>query len=221
MEEFEILKLTADYIPDTWQLLIRFAFNTAFVWLIIQFFYYRKSRRANYYFTFALISISVFLLTFLLGGVRIKLGMALGLFAIFGIIRYRTEVLPVREMTYLFMIISMSVINALSVSLGYVELLITNCLFLLAAWVFESARTGKKIGCKTVLYDKIENIRPDRREQLIADLTERTGLRITDVEIGSIDFLKDSTMLRVFYETSGKEWNAADSMLKLPREEER
>lgn len=137
MEEIEIFDAPLIDIPDTSQLLLRFLFNAFFVWVIIHIFYYRKSKRLNFYFTFSLISISVFFLTFLLSSVKIKIGMALGLFAIFGIIRYRTELISVREMTYLFVIISLSVINALSTSLSYSELLITNLIFVLAIWFFE------------------------------------------------------------------------------------
>lgn len=101
------------------ELILRFVLNMVVVVAIIRFFYYPKSRRRDYFFTFTLISISIFLMIFLLGSVKLKIGFALGLFAIFGIIRYRTESMPVREMTYLFVIIAISVINALSVQLSY------------------------------------------------------------------------------------------------------
>ena len=108
------------------ELILRFVLNMVVVVAIIRFFYYPKSRRRDYFFTFTLISISIFLMIFLLGSVKLKIGFALGLFAIFGIIRYRTESMPVREMTYLFVIIAISVINALSVQLSYAELTATN-----------------------------------------------------------------------------------------------
>ena len=110
------------------ELILRFVLNMVVVVAIIRFFYYPKSRRRDYFFTFTLISISIFLMIFLLGSVKLKIGFALGLFAIFGIIRYRTESMPVREMTYLFVIIAISVINALSVQLSYAELTATNLL---------------------------------------------------------------------------------------------
>lgn len=97
----------------------RFLFNTLAVWIITHWLYFPKSRRREYYFTFMLISVSVFFLINLLGGTHIKIEFALGLFAIFGIIRYRTESMPVREMTYLFMILAMSVVNGLSANLGW------------------------------------------------------------------------------------------------------
>lgn len=117
------------------ELILRFVLNMVVVVAIIRFFYYPKSRRRDYFFTFTLISISIFLMIFLLGSVKLKIGFALGLFAIFGIIRYRTESMPVREMTYLFVIIAISVINALSVQLSYAELTATNLLFILCIWL--------------------------------------------------------------------------------------
>lgn len=127
---------------DFWQLLLRFAFNMIITGCIIHLLYYPKSRRRDYYFTFMLISLSIFFLIFLLGSVKLKIGFALGLFAIFGIIRYRTESMPVREMTYLFVIIALSVINALAVTISYVELLATNLIFLLSIWICESNPAG-------------------------------------------------------------------------------
>ena len=106
-----------------------FLLNTLIVFCVIRMFYYPKSKRSDYVFTFMLISISIFLMIFLLGNVKLKVGFALGLFAIFGIIRYRTESMPVREMTYLFVIIAISVINALAVEISYAELVCTNLLF--------------------------------------------------------------------------------------------
>ena len=114
MFDLEIFDVPLFDIPSMSEMLFRFIINSFFIFILIHCFYYKKSRRLDYYFTFSLISISIFFLIFLLGSVKIKVGMALGLFAIFGIIRYRTETVPVREMTYLFVIISLSVINALA-----------------------------------------------------------------------------------------------------------
>ena len=127
------------------QLLIRFFFNFVIVGIIIHFFYYPKSRRRYYYFTFSLINVSVFFLIILMGSVKLKIGFALGIFAIFGIIRYRTESVPIREMTYLFIIIALSVINALSVQISYAKLIATNCIFILVTWLLESERWLKHV----------------------------------------------------------------------------
>ena len=181
------------------EMLIRFIANTIVVWVMIRCLYYPRSQRRDYYFTFMLISISIFFLIYLIEGVKIKVGVALGLFAIFGIIRYRTEQMPVREMTYLFAIIALSVINALADSADYLALLITNIIFIAAAWFFESYVLIKHISTKIVQYDRIELIKPARRAELISDLEERTGLEIVKVEVGDIDFLRDRAMITIHY----------------------
>lgn len=202
------------------QLLIRFFFNFVIVGIIIHFFYYPKSRRRDYYFTFSLINLSVFFLIILMGSVKLKIGFALGIFAIFGIIRYRTESVPIREMTYLFIIIALSVINALSVQISYAELIATNCIFILVTWLLESERWLKHVSCKLILYDKIQLIVPEKRKELIADLRHRTGLNIQKIEIGHIDFLRDAAFIKVYYESEVREINSVDTVTRFPREGE-
>ena len=199
------------------ELLIRFVLNTAVIALIVRVFYYPKSKRRDYFFTFILISISVFLLIFLMGGVKLKVGFALGLFAIFGIIRYRTESVPIREMTYLFLIIAISAINGLATSISYVELLATNLLFIVSLWILESNRWVKHVASKLVLYDNVSLITPDKEEELIEDLKKRTGLHILRVEVGAIDFSKDTAMIKVYYEPLSNEINSIDQVGRLPK----
>lgn len=218
MEDLEFLDTPLIDSGDMSELLLRFAFNAFFIWIIIHKLYYPKSLRKDYYFTFALISVSIFFLIFLLGSVKIKVGFALGLFAIFGIIRYRTESMSVREMTYLFVIIAVSVINALAVTLSYAELLITNLIFLLSIRFCENLPWLKHISEKFVLYDKIELIIPEHREELLEDLKKRLGLAVTKVEVGAVDFLRDTAMLKVFYEADRECGNSVDRLLKLPKE---
>lgn len=202
------------------ELLVRFFINLAVTGVIIQFLYYPKSRRRDYYFTFNLISISVFLMIFLLGSVKIKVGFALGLFAIFGIIRYRTESIAIREMTYLFAIIAISVINALSVDLSLAEIIVTNLIFMVSIWVLESTKCFKPEACKLVLYDKIELVTPEKESELVADLKKRTGLDILRVEVGHIDFLKDAAFVKVYYKPLSSAPNTVNMMRKFPREGE-
>ncbi|MCH5232083.1 MAG: DUF4956 domain-containing protein [Muribaculaceae bacterium] len=219
MDEIEIFNVPLIDAPSLGEMVIRFLINTFFVFILIQFFYYKKSRRLDYYFTFTLISISIFFLIYLLGSVKIKVGMALGLFAIFGIIRYRTETIPVREMTYLFVIISLSVINAIASNLSIAELFGTNIIYVLSVWVVESFRGGfRHLSSKLILYDRIDNIKPDQREELIADLRKRTGLKIMKVDVGAINFLQDTVMLKIYYETGLWESSSVDHLLKLPKD---
>lgn len=199
------------------ELLIRFVLNTAVIALIVRVFYYPKSRRRDYFFTFILISISVFLLIFLMGGVKLKIGFALGLFAIFGIIRYRTESVPIREMTYLFLIIAVSAINGLATSISYVELLATNLLFIISIWALESNRWVKHVASKLVLYDNISLITPEKENELIEDLKKRTGLDVLRVEVGAIDFSKDTAMVKIYYEPLTNEMNSVNHVGRLPK----
>ncbi len=201
------------------QLLLRYAINILVVGIIIHFFYYPKSKNREYYQSFSLINISVFLLIFLLGGVKLKIGFALGIFAIFGIIRYRTESVPIREMTYLFLIIAVSVINALSVQISYLEMIATNVIFILSIWALESITWIKSYNTKIIRYDKIDLITPEKRNELMADLVKRTGLDINRIEVGAIDFLKDTVYVKISY-TSAQKKNTVDRMERMPKPNE-
>jgi len=196
------------------ELLARFILNIAVTATIIGWLYYNKSKRRDYVFTFTLISTTIFLLIFLLGNEKLQVGMALGLFAIFGIVRYRTETIPIREMTYLFLVIGISVINGLAESVSYAELLVTNVLFIFIAWAMEGSSFMTTEGCKLVVYEKIALIAADKNEELIADLKQRTGLDITKVDVGHINFLKDVAFLKVYYKTNTKEINTVDQITK-------
>ena len=219
MVELEFLDTPLIDVPSLSLMIFRFVLNTIFVFILIQFFYYRKSRRLDYYFTFILISISIFFLIYLLGSVKIKVGMALGLFAIFGIIRYRTETVPVREMTYLFVIISLSVINAIALNLSYAEIFATNVIYVVSVWVVESFRGLRHVSSKLILYDRVDNIHPDQRYELLEDLRKRTGLKIIKVEIGAINFMQDTVMLKVYYEAHFNDASSVDHLMKLPKNE--
>ena len=151
---------------------------------------------------------------FLLNNVNLGMGFALGLFAIFSMIRYRTETVPIREMTYLFVIIGISVINGLAMTHGYVNLLIINALFILLIWIFDGNKALKHQAAKIILYDKIELVKLGKEEALMADLKERTGLNIFKLEIGHIDFLRDVAYIKVYYIPSTNETNSIDNMVK-------
>lgn len=218
MEDIELTDTPLVNTGDMMELLVRFLFNSLFILVIIAYLYYSKSRKREYFFTFAVISVSIFFLIYLLGSVKIKIGFALGLFAIFGIIRYRTESMSVREMTYLFVIIAVSVINALAVSLSYGELTMTNCIFLVVIYLCERLPFTSSVAEKYVIYDRIDLITPPRRDELIADLEIRLGFPIIDVTVGAVDFLKDTAMLKVFYKESQKKTNTVNKLFKIPKE---
>ncbi len=197
----------------------RFVFNLLIVWSIVHFFYYPKGRRRDYYFTFLLLSVSIFMLIYLMDGSNLQIGAALGLFAVFGIIRYRTESVPIREMTYLFFLVALSVLNGTKADLSLVERLIANGLLVATVWVSENYLLVSKVGCKFVRYDNIDLIVPKRYNELKADLEKRLGVDIVRVEVGAVDFLTDMTMLRVYYKDPVGDIKPVDRMIKLPKDE--
>ena len=201
------------------EMLVRFGFFRVVLFFIVYFLYYRKTHRRDYFFTLTLLSVSIFFLIYLLGSVKVKIGFALGLFAIFGVLRYRTETIPVREMSYMFGVISLSVINALADSLSFVELLLPNVAIALLIWLFEALVLKASLASKLVLYDRIELITPERREELLEDLRKRTGLNITKINVGSIDFLKDTAILKIEYENDGGGESHVNNTLKIPKYE--
>ncbi len=194
-------------------LLIRFSFNLLVSWILCYFIYYKRSRRRDYFITFMLFSSTMFLLIALMENVRLQIGFTLGLFAIFGMIRYRTETVPIREMTYLFAIIGLSVINGLAMTVSYAELVVTNALLLTLAFTLENIHTQHR-SAKIILYDKIENIVPERRAELLADIEQRIGIKPEDVEIGHVDFLRDVAYIKVYYTLPRGEHNTIDSITK-------
>jgi hypothetical protein len=201
------------------EMLLRFGFFMVVLFFIVYFLYYRKTHRRDYFFTLTLLSVSIFFLIYLLGSVKVKIGFALGLFAIFGVLRYRTETIPVREMSYMFGVISLSVINALADSLSVAELLVPNVAIALLIWLFEALVLKGSLASKLVLYDRIELISPERREEMLDDLKKRTGLNITKVSVGSIDFLKDTAILKIEYENDGGGTSHVNNTLKIHRDE--
>ena len=203
-------------IPGLIEMITRFLLNLVVVWIIAHFFYYPKSQRRDYYFTFMLISVSIFMLIYLMDGSKMKIGAALGLFAVFGILRYRTESVPIREMTYLFFLVALSVVNGMAAKLSLVELLVANLIFIISVAACESNLLAKHVSCKCVKYDNIKLIVPERREELIADLEKRLGLKVIKVEIGSIDFLRDAALIKVFYKGT-LDSNTAESVIKMPK----
>ena len=188
-------------ISDFLELLFRFLFNSLVVFALVRYLYYPVAKRKDYFFTYILVSTIVFLVTFSLINVEtLTVGIALGLFALFGILRFRTRQIPIKEMTYLFLVIGISVINAMiTKKTSYVELLFINTMILFVAWMGEKYWMLTKESIKTIVYEKIELVKPENRDKLIEDLETRTGLKINRIEVGRIDFLRDTARLRIFY----------------------
>lgn len=212
--------------PDT---LVRFIICMLVNWGIVQFLYFKKSKCRDFYFTFIIISVAIFFLVYLMMGMdrgKATMGVGLGLFGIFSIMRYRTDSMPVREMTYLFVVVCLSVVHAMADQIGIddngkmvgtplVELLAIDAITIVAIIIFE--RFLKVEASKLVQYDRIELIKPERREELIADLENRLGLKVIAVRVGAVDFLRDMAVLRVYYE--GNDSGDVKNMLKIKNSE--
>lgn len=184
---------------------IRFGFNLIATLLVVVL-YARISKKKEFYFSYFAISVAVFLLVYLLESVELELGFALGLFAIFGIIRYRTNQIPPKEMTYLFVTIAVSVINALSEDyIGYFELALVNLLLVGTLWALEKALMLRQEDSLLVVYENIENLHKEKEKELLLDLEERTGIKIKRYKIEKIDFLRDVAQITIFFDVTGQD----------------
>lgn len=199
---------------SVWEMLLRLLINVVTIGIIVHAFYYPKAKRRDYYFTFSIIGVSIFLLIYLMGGVKLKIGFALGLFAIFGIIKYRTEQVPIREMTYMFVIIAVAAINGLATSVSYFELLGTNLIFIIALAICENTKWMKHVPTKLIKYDNVKLVAHGNEEELKADLEKRLGLKIIRIEVGNVDFLKDSAIIKIYYEPIMDEFGTIDTVMK-------
>jgi hypothetical protein len=196
------------FSEDFYGLLMRLGINLFFLTLLIRVLYYTKTRRKDYLFTYYLIGTITFFLCFGLMQMDIDTGMGLGLFAIFGIIRYRTDAIEIKEMTYLFMIIGISVVNALaSNELSISEVGVINVTVVLLTYILENVWLMKHETRKTINYERIDLIKPEKHVLLKADLEKRTGLTINRVEVGKIDFLNDTAMVRIYYYADEQEFS--------------
>jgi len=196
------------FSEDFYGLLIRLGINLLFLTILIRVLYYSKTRRKDYLFTYYLIGTITFFLCFGLMQMDIDTGMGLGLFAIFGIIRYRTDAIEIKEMTYLFMVIGLSVINALaSNELSISEVGVINISVVLLTFLLENIWLMKHETRKTINYERIDLIKLENYDLMKADLEKRTGLSINRVEVGKIDFLNDTAMVRIYYFADEQEYS--------------
>ncbi len=207
----ELFGIKIIVLPDFLELILRFSFNFLVVLILVRVLYYPIAKRKDYLFTYILIGTAVFLLCYLLENVKLQLGLALGLFAIFGIIRYRTNAIPIKEMTYLFIVIGISVINALAnKKVSYTELFFTNLAVIVVTFSLEKLWLLKHESRKTIIYEKIDLIKPENYRLLIEDLEKRTGLKINRVEVGRINFLRDAARVIIYYFEPSNRVNISD-----------
>jgi len=181
---------------------IRFLVNLHILFIISLLVYYPRYRKKDYAFTFIIIGATIFVLSFMLSSINMELGLALGLFAIFGIMRYRTMNIIITDMTYLFFSITISVINSLaSAGYGNIHLFTANASLLAIILILEFVWMRKGISSITIRYEKIQLILPDRHEELQKDIEGRLGITVLRLKIGQIDFLRDTAAVEVFYDT--------------------
>ena len=201
-------------------MLVRFVICLLVNWLIVDKLYYKKSKRRDFYFTFIIIGVAIFFIVFFMIFVledmkgKTGIGVGIGMFGIFSIMRYRTDAMPVREMTYLFVVLCLSVVNALASTMPLVELLVTNFILVVVVWFFEHLL--KVVPCKLIQYDRLDLVKPDRREELIEDIRERTGLDVITVEVGGIDMLRDMAVVKVYYRSQNRDVsNSVNNKVKV------
>ena len=190
-----------DLSSELLNLIIRFGFNLSVAFIIIKLIYKRnRSNNLDFVFTYFMFNSLIFFFAFLLSNITINMGFAFGLFAVFAILRYRTDPIPIKEMTYLFIVITIGVINALSGDeVSYAVLLFTNIALVVLTYFLESYWQKNLLLRMTIEYEKIENIIPENHDVLIADLKERTGLNIKSFEFRRMNFLRDTVRIRIFY----------------------
>lgn len=180
------------------QLLIRLAVDITSIFILIRLIYYPHYKNRDLLFTFFIFNITIFLITFLLNKTEISIGAAFGLFAVFSMLRYRTEGMSIKDMTYLFLVIAIGLITAVNYGSIYLIGLI-NVSVLALTFLLESNLLIKRELLKTIQYDNIELIKPEKKEELMLDIANRTGLKINRIIIGDIDFLKDTAVIKVYY----------------------
>jgi len=185
---------------DFLKLIFKFAINLFFLFATVRFIFYRNNRDKDYLFTFFMFNLMTFFICVLLRKVPMEMGFAMGLFAVFGILRYRTEALPIKEMTYLFIVIGLAMINALAnKSISMAELFFTNFIIVGTTLGIETIWFNDHERSKNIVYEKIEMVKPENHDALLADLRARTGLDVFKFSIGKIDFLKDVAEIKIYY----------------------
>jgi hypothetical protein len=185
---------------EFWPTVLRFFYNFGIIFIIARLVYYRVSHRTDYFFTYLLVGSIVFLICNLLDAVRFEIGFALGLFAVFGIIRYRTAPIPIREMTFLFVVIGITVKNALiTAEVSLFQALFADLIIILITWGAQSFLLRNKLNRKTIIYNNMELLLPDRYVELLKDLSTMSGFPIEKAQVGRVDYIKGQARLRIFF----------------------
>lgn len=189
-----------EQLSDFINLVIKFTYNFITAFLIIRFIYYPRERKRDFFFTFLIFNTLIFFICFFLKSIQLNIGFAFGLFAIFSILRYRTETIPIREMTYQFVVITLGAVNGLgNIKDWHMEILYFNMIIFFLVLFLDGNILFKKEYSRYIQYEKIDLIKAERKDDLMVDLKNRTGLNITRVKIEKINFLKDTANIIVYY----------------------
>jgi len=189
-----------DLSSELLNLIIRFGFNLSVAFIIIKLIYQRDHNNNDFVFTYFMFNSLIFFFASILGSITINMGFAFGLFAVFAILRYRTDPIPIKEMTYLFIVITIGVINALSGDeVSFEALLFTNTALVGLTYFLEKYWQNNLLASMNIDYEKIENVKPENHEALLADLKERTGLNIQDFQLSRMNFLRDTARIKIYY----------------------
>ncbi len=187
------------------KLIFRLLIDLSSIFILIRFIYYPIYKHRELFFTYFIFNIIIFLISFLLNKVDLSMGAAFGLFAVFSMLRYKTEEIAIKDMTYLFLVIAVGLISAVtkikdtSDGIEYIFLIGINAVVLIITYLLESNIFMKKENVKTILYENIEMIKEGKQAELLADLKLRTGFNVHRYSIHKIDFLKDAAQIKIYY----------------------
>ena len=190
--------------PSFINLLIRFLFNLSVAFIIIKLIYHRDRKGNDFVFTYFMFNSLIFFFAYILGNLDVNIAFGFGLFAVFAILRYRTNPIPIKEMTYLFIVITIGVINALSKNeAAYIEVLFANLVIVLLTYVLEKYWESNLLYSKTLVYNNLENIKPENKQLLLKDLMEKTGLEIINCKVGRVNFVDSRSNIKIYYKDNG------------------
>ena len=186
------------YIPT--EMLVRFSFNLIIAYVIIKLIYHRDHKGNDFVFTYFMFNSLIFFFAYILGNLDVNIAFGFGLFAVFAILRYRTDPIPIKEMTYLFIVITIGVINALSANnVAFSEVLFANAAIVILTYLLERYWVNNLLKSKAIVYGELDKISPEKNQELIDELSEKTGLSLLRAKVGRVNFKSNRVNIRVYY----------------------
>ena len=186
------------YIPT--EMLVRFTFNLIVAYVIIKLIYHRDHKGNDFVFTYFMFNSLIFFFAYILGNLDVNIAFGFGLFAVFAILRYRTDPIPIKEMTYLFIVITIGVINALSANnVAFSEVLFANTAIVVLTYLLERYWVNNLLKSKAIVYGELDKISPEKNQELIDELSEKTGLSLLRAKVGRVNFKNNRVNIRVYY----------------------